>query len=60
VSAYGFTVTEHDGDRPWIVRDREHQHVELEDGVEFFAWGALSRSAVYTERICERILGCAR
>ena len=38
VPEYGFTVTEHDVDRPWIVLGSEHRTVSLEDGVAFFAW----------------------
>lgn len=36
--AYGFTVTEHDSARPWIVVGREHRTVELGEGVVFFDW----------------------
>ena len=35
---YTFTITEHDPDRPWIVRGHDRHTVTLEDGVEFFAW----------------------
>lgn len=38
VREYSYTVTEHDLERPWIVRGREHQTVRLDDGVEFFEW----------------------
>ena len=38
MAAYGFTVTEHDSARPWIVVGREHRTVELDDGVVFFDW----------------------
>lgn len=38
VREYGFTVTEHDPDRPWIIRQREHHTVALEDGADFFEW----------------------
>ncbi|HEV7176205.1 MAG TPA: hypothetical protein VGN29_11975 [Solirubrobacteraceae bacterium] len=37
---YGFTVTEHDPRRPWIVRGSEHHTVTLEDGENFFAWAS--------------------
>ena len=45
---YGFTVTEHDRERPWIVLGSEHYTVALEDGAvafdgpptEFLAWAA--------------------
>jgi hypothetical protein len=40
VREYGFTVTERDPDRPWIVLDSEHRTVTLEDGVSFFEWSA--------------------
>jgi hypothetical protein len=40
VREFAYTVTEHDPERPWIIRGREHHVVELEDGVEFFAWVA--------------------
>ena len=33
-------VTEHDPNRPWVVTGAEHRTVELEDGVDFFAWAA--------------------
>jgi hypothetical protein len=35
---YGYTVTEHDAERPWIVLASEHQTVALDDGVQFFDW----------------------
>jgi hypothetical protein len=35
---FSFTLTEHDADRPWIVRGRKHRTVELDDGVSFFEW----------------------
>jgi hypothetical protein len=35
---YSFTVTEHDSERPWIVRDHQRRAVELEDGANFFEW----------------------
>jgi hypothetical protein len=38
VREYAFTVTEHDPERPWIVRDRRHHTVMLEDGQSFFEW----------------------
>ena len=40
VRSFSFTVTEHDPDRPWIVTGVEHQTVELEYDVDFFAWAA--------------------
>ena len=33
---YGYTVTEHDPDRPWIVRDQRHETVKLDYGMSFF------------------------
>jgi hypothetical protein len=38
VREYGYTVTEHDLGRPWIVVASEHQTVKLEDGANFFEW----------------------
>jgi hypothetical protein len=38
MAVYGFTVTEHDSARPWIVVGREHRKVELGDGMGFFDW----------------------
>lgn len=35
---YRFTLTEHDSERPWIVRSQEHRAVSLDDGVDFFEW----------------------
>ena len=35
---YGFTITEHDPDRPWMVLSSEHRTIELPDGVAFFRW----------------------
>ena len=32
---YGFTLTEHDPDRPWMVLASEHQTIKLPDGLEF-------------------------
>lgn len=40
VRKFAYTITEHDPERPWIIRGREHRMVELTDGVEFFAWVA--------------------
>ena len=34
---YGFTITEHDPDRPWMVLASEHRTIKLPDGVDFFA-----------------------
>jgi hypothetical protein len=35
---YGYTVTEHDAERPWIVLETSHETVALADGVNFFDW----------------------
>lgn len=37
---YGYTVTEHDPDRQWIVRDQRHETVKLDHGASFFEWAA--------------------
>jgi hypothetical protein len=37
---YGYTITEHDPDHPWIVRDQRHETVKLDHGINFFAWAA--------------------
>jgi hypothetical protein len=31
-------VTEHDGDKPWLVVGRERGTAELADGTNFFEW----------------------
>jgi len=38
VQEYGFTITEHDPDRPWMVLSSEHRAVKLADGRDFFTW----------------------
>jgi hypothetical protein len=38
VREYGYTVTLHDLDRPWIVVGSEHHTTTLEDHVNFFEW----------------------
>jgi hypothetical protein len=38
VREYGYTLSEHDPDRPWIVRSIEHRTVTLDDGVSFQEW----------------------
>ncbi|MGB8878727.1 MAG: hypothetical protein WCD11_20560 [Solirubrobacteraceae bacterium] len=35
---YGFTITGHDRDRPWMVLVSEHRTIELPDGLDFFTW----------------------
>lgn len=36
--SYGYTLTEHDPARPWLVKGSEHRTVDLEPEVNFFAW----------------------
>lgn len=38
VRDYGFTITEHDPERPSMVLSSEHRTIKLPDGLEFFAW----------------------
>jgi hypothetical protein len=38
VPAYGFSVTEHDDERPWIVVQQRHETIELPDDVSFHDW----------------------
>jgi hypothetical protein len=40
VRKWSFTVTEHEPDRPWIVTNRKHRTIELDDGASFFEWAA--------------------
>ena len=35
---YGFTITEHDPDRPWMVLSSEHRTIKLPDDMNFFGW----------------------
>jgi hypothetical protein len=35
---YGYTLSEHDPERPWIVVAIEHRTVTLELGVDFLQW----------------------
>ena len=37
---YGFTITEHDPDRPWMVLASEHRTIKLPDGLELLRVGA--------------------
>ena len=37
---YGFTITEHDASKPWLIVSREHKTVELEEGGSFHAWAS--------------------
>jgi hypothetical protein len=34
----GFTIIEHDPERPWIVLASEHRTIKLPDGRDFFTW----------------------
>jgi hypothetical protein len=38
VREYSFSVTEHDPDRPWVVRGHRRGVVELADDQDFFTW----------------------
>jgi hypothetical protein len=38
VPEYGFTLTQHDPERPWLVRGQEHRTVRLDGDEDFFAW----------------------
>jgi hypothetical protein len=38
VREYGYTVTEHDPERPWIIRNQHHHSVQLPDDELFFDW----------------------
>jgi hypothetical protein len=40
VHEYGYTVSEHDPELRWIVREQRHEKVQLDDDVEFFEWSA--------------------
>jgi hypothetical protein len=35
---YGYMLSEHDPERPWLVIGREHRTVTLDDGENFFEW----------------------
>ena len=37
---YRYTITEHDPERPWIVRRLSHATVTLEEGASFSNWAA--------------------
>jgi len=37
---FKYTVTEHDPEKPWLVRGRRHGTVKLEDDASFFEWAA--------------------
>jgi hypothetical protein len=38
VPEFGYTLSEYDPDRPWVVVNIEHRTVELHAGAEFSAW----------------------
>ena len=38
MTEYGFQLTEHDPERPWLVLNSEHRTVTLDDGVDFGSW----------------------
>jgi len=38
VPELGYTVTEHDPERPWIVVGTSHGRVTLPDDTNFFTW----------------------
>jgi hypothetical protein len=38
VREYGFTITEHDPERPWMVLSSEHRTIKLPHGRDFFTW----------------------
>ena len=40
VVEYRYTVTEHDSERPWIVRGTSHGTVTLEEDASFLKWVA--------------------
>ena len=35
---YSYTVTEHDPEKPWLVRGSSRGTVTLDDDASFFAW----------------------
>ena len=37
---YGFTIAEHDPDRPWIILDQRHETIALEDETSFTEWAS--------------------
>jgi hypothetical protein len=38
VRVYAYTVTEHDGAKPWLVAGQQRRTVELEGDASFFEW----------------------
>ena len=45
VPAYGYTLTEYDRERPWIVIRQGHRTVTLDAGLNFFEWAHEQRPA---------------
>ena len=43
--SYGFTITEHDEDQPWLVVGTSRGTVTLPDGESFFDWAHQHRPA---------------
>jgi hypothetical protein len=41
VREYGYTIAEHDGERPWPVREQRHEIVQLDDDAKFYENGQL-------------------
>lgn len=37
---YGYTVTEHDPDRPWLIVNSQHRSISLLDDQGFFDWAS--------------------
>ncbi len=37
---YGFQLTEHDPEKPWLIIDSRHEEIELADDESFFRWAA--------------------
>jgi hypothetical protein len=37
---YGFQLTEHDPQKPWLILNSRHEEIELPDGASFFDWAA--------------------
>jgi hypothetical protein len=40
MTEYRYTVTEHDPEKPWLVRGISHGTATLEDDASFFEWAA--------------------
>lgn len=37
---YGYTLSEHDPGKPWLIIRREHRTVTLEDDEQFYRWAS--------------------